>query len=74
MTRKEPSERPKPVGALEQLESLVSQRSNASLRWKLIKFNTGRVSRFFVGISCIVHEGIMASRRITGEPLFIALD
>ena len=50
MTRQQPNERLKPEDALNELENIVSQRSKASLRRRLIKFDKRRNSRFFVSM------------------------
>ncbi|KAL5492956.1 hypothetical protein ACEPAI_4404 [Sanghuangporus weigelae] len=67
MTRRNPSERPKADVALKQLDDIISQCSKSSLRWRLIKNNTGRVSQFFISIRCITREGVILAKRMIGE-------
>ncbi|OCB92166.1 hypothetical protein A7U60_g458 [Sanghuangporus baumii] len=73
MTRKDPSERPKADEALNQLEDIISQRSKASLRWRLVTYNIGRVSHFFINFTCVTREGVLAAQRMIGNVLFITI-
>ncbi|KAL5530915.1 hypothetical protein ACEPAG_3791 [Sanghuangporus baumii] len=79
MTRKDSSKRCKVDDALQlvakllaiilavkQLEHIVSQKSKSSLRWRLIKSNVGGTSRFFLNVSCITREGVVAVKRMMG--------
>ncbi|OCB90757.1 hypothetical protein A7U60_g2001 [Sanghuangporus baumii] len=66
MTRKDPSKRPKADDALKKLEHIISQKSKSSLRRRLIKSNVGETSHFFLNVSCIIREGIVVAKRMTG--------
>ncbi|KAL5492949.1 hypothetical protein ACEPAI_4397 [Sanghuangporus weigelae] len=66
MTRKDPSKRCKADDALRQLEHIVSQKSKSSMRWRLIKSNVGGTSHFFLNVSCITRQGVIAVKRMTG--------
>ncbi|KAL5513749.1 hypothetical protein ACEPAH_4149 [Sanghuangporus vaninii] len=64
MTRKDPSQRPKADEALRQLEELVSQRSEFSLRWRLLKPDVGRISRHWITVECSGREVAIMVRRL----------
>ncbi|KAL5530910.1 hypothetical protein ACEPAG_3786 [Sanghuangporus baumii] len=64
MTRKDPSQRPKADEALRQLEELVSQRSEFSVRWRLLKPDVGRISRHWITVECSGRAVVIMVRRL----------
>ncbi|OCB92243.1 hypothetical protein A7U60_g350 [Sanghuangporus baumii] len=63
MTRKDPSQRPKADEALRQLEKLVSQRSEFSLGWRLLKPDVGQISRHWITAECSGRAVVIMVRR-----------